>query len=94
MTFVERKKILDLITEYGHCLERVKAEKEMMKTIEQRAKLEAGQPTKAFKVVATAYWRDEVRMARDALEWQMDLFDEVSGMTPEARVVVEKEVSA
>jgi len=79
MTPDTSKKLKGLIGEYGNSLTRIQAEKELMKLIEQRALVELGQDQKAFRVVATAFWKDEVRVKRNEVEWQLALFDLARG---------------
>lgn len=77
MTPETRKTLLGLISEYGDSLTRIQAEKELMRLMEQRALTECAVPIKAFKTLATAYWRDTVPVVRDELEAQLDLLDMV-----------------
>ena len=79
MTPEQTKTLKGMIHEYGNSLARIQAEKELMKFIEQRALVELQRDPKAFKTVATAYWRDETKKAREAIEAQLDLFDLVGG---------------
>ena len=75
-----RKTLLKLINEYGDSLTRIQAEKELMKLMEQRAIVECATPVKAFKIYATAQWRDQVSTVREEIEAQMALFETASGL--------------
>lgn len=77
MTPEIRKALTKLIDEYGHALTRIQAEKELLKLLESRAVIECNLEKAAFKLVATAYWRDNASAAREALEGRLDLFDAV-----------------
>lgn len=79
MTPEQTRILKGMISEYGNSLARIQAEKELLKSIEQRALVEFQRDPKAFKTVATAYWRDEAKKAHEILEEQLDLFDEVRG---------------
>ena len=83
-----RKTLLNLITEYGHCLTRIEGEKDMIKFIEARAVTECGVAAKAFKTVATAHHKDEVSSVLENLNQQVDLFDEIRDMSRPLNVVL------
>lgn len=76
-----RKTLLNLITEYGHCLARIEGEKDMIKFIEARAVAECGVTAKVFKTVAIAHHKDKVDYMLETLTQQIDLFDEVRDMS-------------
>lgn len=77
MTPETRKTLLGLISEYGHSLTRIQAERELMKLMEQRAVVECAAPLKAFKAIATAHWADTTAKVRDDLAAQLELLDTV-----------------
>lgn len=79
MTPEQLKILKDLIYEYGNSLARIQGEKEFQKFIELRALVEFERDPKAFRAVATAYWRNDTKKARESLEAQLDLFEEVRG---------------
>lgn len=79
MTHDDHKKLQDLLSEYGHSLERMAGERDLLKAIENRATLELGMEAKTFKTVATALWKDAARQTRETLQEQIDLFDRVLG---------------
>ena len=90
MTPETRKTLLDLIAEYGNALERIQGEKDLLKAIEARAVVECDMSLKAFKTVATAYWADKTKQAREDLEAILDAFDAVrTAGVPDARVTGE-----
>lgn len=64
----------DLITEYGHSLTRMDAERDLQKEIVAKAEamaITAG----AFKKAATAYHRDRVNELREATQEQLNLLE-------------------
>ena len=69
-----RKTLLNLISEYGDSLNRVDAERELMKAMEERADVECHITVKAFRTAATAYYKDSVAKKREELTEQVDLF--------------------
>ena len=77
MTPETRKTLLGLISEYGHSLTRIQAEKELLKMIEQRAVVECAAAAKAFRLYANAHWRDSVPATQEELEENLALFDTV-----------------
>lgn len=80
MTLETRKTLLGLILEYGHSLSRIQAEREVMKLIEQRAITECSTPAKAFRLYATAHWRDSIPATQEELEDHLALFETVRGL--------------
>lgn len=64
----------DLITEYGHSLARMDAEREHQKDITARAEQLAVTPA-AFKKAATAYYRDKVTELRESAQEQLTLLE-------------------
>lgn len=80
MTPETRKALLGLIAEYGNSLTRIQAERELMKLMEQRAVVECATPVKAFKLYATAAWRDSVPATQEELEGTLALFETARGM--------------
>lgn len=89
MTPETRKTLLDLIVEYGHALERIQGEKDLLKSIEARAVVECEVSLKAFKTVAMAYWADRTGKVREDLEAILDVFDAVRTAGAGERVTVE-----
>lgn len=87
MTPETRKTLLNLISEYGNSLTRIQAEKELMKLMEQRAVVECATPTKAFKLYATAHWRNKIPAIQEEIEAQLALFETARGLKTEATVV-------
>lgn len=79
MTPEVHKKLLGMIDEYVNSLTRAQGEKELMKCIEARAVTECGVAAKPFKVVATAYWRDQTQQVREDLDAQLAAFELVRG---------------
>lgn len=75
-----RKKLLDLITEYGNCLTRIDGEKDLMKLIETQAVTECCVTAGAFKAVAAAHHKDQAKAVMDELNGKIDLFNEVRGL--------------
>jgi hypothetical protein len=69
-----RQTLLNLLQEYDASLTRAQGEKDLMKCIEARAVTECGVGLKAFRTVATALWRDQVRRVQEELDAQMTLF--------------------
>lgn len=92
MTPDTRKTLLRLVDEYGNCLTRIQAEKDLMKCIEARAVTECGMATKVFKPVATAYWKDQVRQVSEELDAQMAAFELVHDMKQAAFDLIRTEV--
>lgn len=80
MTPETRKTLLGLILEYGNSLTRIQAEKDLMKLVEQRAITECATPAKAFRLYATAHWRDNIPAAQEELEDHLALFETVRGL--------------
>lgn len=80
MTPETRKTLLGLISEYGNSMTRIQAEKELMKLMEQRAVVECATPAKAFKLYATAAWRDSIPAMQEELEGQLALFETARGL--------------
>lgn len=80
MTPEIRKNLLGLICEYGNCLTRIQAEKELMKIMEQRALVECATSAKAFKLYATAAWKDQIPAIQEELENQLALFETARGL--------------
>lgn len=80
MTPEARKTLLGLISEYGNALTRIQAEKELMKLIEQRAVVECATAARAFRLYATAHWRDSVPAAQEEIEQQLALFEVARGL--------------
>lgn len=74
---MNRKLLLNLITEYGHSLTRIDGERDQMKAITERAVAELGLDARHFKRVAVARHKDQITTERDALAEQIELFDEV-----------------
>ena len=87
MTPENRKALLGLINEYGNSLTRIQAEKELMKLMEQRAVVECATAAKAFRMYATAAWRDQISAIKDELEQQLILFETVSDLKAGENVV-------
>lgn len=79
MTPETRKLLLTLIDEYENSLTRAQGEKDLQKSIEERAVCECGLTGKAFKTVATAFWRDQVNASVETLEEQLEAFELVRG---------------
>lgn len=79
MTPEARQTLLNLISEYGDSLTRIEGERELMKAIEARAAdpRACGLTVKAFRLLATAYHRDQVADTRAALEDQLEAFETV-----------------
>lgn len=73
-----RNKLLGFIAEYGQSLERVQAEKELQKAIEERGELECRVPPKHLRTVATALWRDKSAEVKAGMEETLGLFEVVS----------------
>lgn len=80
MTTDTRKTLLGLITEYGNSLTRVQAERELMKLMEQRAIVECATSAKAFRLHATAAWRDQIPAIQEEIEQQLALFETARGL--------------
>jgi len=74
-----RKTLLNLITEYGHCLTRIEAERDMMKSIEARAEHDCQIAKTPFRAVAAAHHKDEVAGKQKELHEQIDLFILIQG---------------
>lgn len=87
MTPETRKTLLGLISEYGHSLTRIQAERELMKLMEQRAVVECATAATAFKRYATAHWKDQVPAIQEELEGQLALFEAARGLKPDTNVV-------
>jgi len=80
MTPEQRKTLLNLIIEYGNSLTRIQGEKELMKMIEARAVCECDTDAKAFKLYATAHWRDRIPATQAEIESQLEIFETVRGL--------------
>lgn len=80
MTPETRKTLLGLIVEYGNSLTRIKAEKDLMKMIEQRSVVECEVDAKSFRLYATAHHRNQIPIVRDGLEDHLAIFDVARGM--------------
>lgn len=87
MTPETRKTLLGLISEYGHSLTRIQAEKELMKLMEQRAVVECATAAKAFRLYATAHWRDQIPAIQEEIEQQLALFETARGLKANENVV-------
>lgn len=87
MTPEARKTLMGLISEYGNSLTRIQAERELMKLMEQRAVVECATAAKAFKLYATAAWRDSVPAIQEEIEQQLALFETARGLKTDANVV-------
>lgn len=79
MTPETRKTLLDLIDKYGNSLERIQGEKDLLKSIEDRVLDHYQVPTKTFRTVATALWKDKTTDLHDDLSQTLDLLDTVRG---------------
>ena len=77
MTPESRKTLLALVSEYGNSLNRVAAEKDMMKVIAARAAYECAVPDAVFKRVALAYWKDAANEECAALNELLAVFESV-----------------
>ena len=73
--------LANLITEYGHSLTRIEAEKSLMKEIALRAKNECSVTASKFKRLATDAYRDNIDAARAEMRELIELYDTVQ---PEA----------
>lgn len=80
MTTDARKTLLGLISEYGNSLTRIQAEKENLKLMEQRAIVECATSAKAFRLYATAAWRDSIPATQEDIEAQLALFETARGL--------------
>ena len=87
MTPEIRKTLLGLISEYGNSLTRIQAEKELLKMMEQRALVECATPARAFKLYATAQWKDQVNTVQEEIEAQLALFETARGLKMSENVV-------
>ncbi len=76
---VRRDQLLTFVKEYGDSLLRFDAEKELQKTIAERAETECLVKAAYFKKSAMAYYKDKVGALREELEGQMDLLDVIRG---------------
>ena len=77
MTPETKKTLLALVSEYGDSLNRVAAEKDLMKVMAQRANIECAVPEAAFKRVALAYWKDAAQEECEALNELLAVFESV-----------------
>jgi len=80
MTTDARKTLLGLISEYGNSLTRIQAEKENLKLMELRAMVDCATSAKAFRLYATAAWRDSIPATQEELEGQLALFETARGL--------------
>lgn len=69
--------LLNLIIEYSHSLERIAGEKDQIKLLEARAVTDCGLTAKDFRLVATAYHKDQVATLADELQGQLELIETV-----------------
>lgn len=76
---MNREQLLTFVKEYGDSLLRTDAEKELQKSISERAETECKVKASYFKKSAMAYYKDKVATLRDELEEQMDLLDVLRG---------------
>lgn len=92
MTPETRKTLLGLLDEYDVSLTRIQGEKDLLKSIEERALNECGVEPKAFRAVATALWKDKTHELHVALERLIDLIEAVRGapVTVEIRDVSDR----
>jgi hypothetical protein len=73
--------LANLITEYGHSLTRIEAEKSLMKEIALRAENECGVTAGKFKRLATDAYRDNIDAARAEMRELIELYDTVQPET-------------
>lgn len=68
-----------LLAEYGHSLTRTEGEKDHRAAIAERAENECAALKQHFKKLAMAQHKDQMKLTRDDLEAQIDLFDQALG---------------
>lgn len=67
----------DLITEYGHSLTRMDAERDLQKEIVAKAEQLAVSPAD-FKKIAAAFYRDKVAALRESAQAQLALLEDLT----------------
>lgn len=75
LTLEQRKKLSDLISQYGISLTRQSDEKLIRKSIEETVKNELRIDPAHFREVATAAWKDKTQEAKKDIEKKLDLFE-------------------
>jgi len=75
MTYDRKQTLSGLLLEYQHSLDRMAGERDLLKTLESRALKECGIEPKAFRVVATALWKDQVEQTLAELTEKTDLIE-------------------
>ena len=75
LTLEQRKKLSDLIGQYGISLTRQSDEKIIRKSIEETAKNELRVDPSHFREIATAAWKDKIAETKKDIEKKLDLFE-------------------
>ncbi len=75
LTTEQRKKLSDLIGQYGISLTRQSDEKIIRKSIEETVKNELKIDPAHFREVATAAWKDKMSETKKDIEKKLDLFE-------------------
>ncbi len=75
LTTEQRKKLSDLIGQYGISLTRQSDEKIIRKSIEETVKNELKIDPAHFREFATAEWRDKIAETKKDIEKKLDLFE-------------------
>ena len=74
LTLEQRKKLSDLISQYGISLTRQADEKAIRKSIEETVKNDLRIDPAHFRDFATAEWRDKIAETKKDIEKKLDLF--------------------
>ena len=75
LTTEQRKKLSDLIGQYGISLTRQADEKLIRKSIEETVKNELRIDPSHFRDFATAEWKDKIAETKKDIEKKLDLFE-------------------
>jgi len=71
----EVKSLITYVKEYGDSLLRGEAEKDLQKSIAERAETDCRVKPAHFKKAATAYFKDKVKELREDMTGQLDLLE-------------------
>ena len=69
--------LMNLVKEYGNSLLRVDSEKDLQKTMAERAEKECSVKPAHFRKVSNAYYKDKLSDMREDNHGQLDLLDSI-----------------